>query len=140
MDDGAKWSVFQGSSNPGRLYQFLATDHLILSDTARHIYVDSQTKIPSFPCAKVCSNLFLSKHMTIYSSVERHNTILSLGCIQRESRLCRISMGSILFLEIIVHFHSGNCGCEEGRTCGVPSLDHLTPPIATHLVPHRHYR
>jgi hypothetical protein len=100
----------------------------------------SQTKIPSFPCAKVCSNLFLSKHMTIYSSVERHNTILSLGCIQRESRLCRIAMGSILFLEIIVHFHSGNCGCEEGRTCGVPSLDHLTPPIATHLVPHRHYR
>lgn len=137
MDDGAKLSVSRtpdGYTNSWRL--------IILSYLTRRAIctLTSQTKIPPFPCAKVCSNLFLSKHMTISSTTERHNTILSLGLIQRESRSCRVSMDSILFLEIIVHFYSVDWGCEERRTCGVPSLDHHTPPIATHFVPHRHYR
>jgi hypothetical protein len=58
-------------------------------------------------CARVCNLYsFLAKAHSYTLAIERHSVLQTRNVTRESPRTYRISMGTILFLETIVHFHS----------------------------------
>jgi hypothetical protein len=58
-------------------------------------------------CARVCNLCsFLAKAHICTLAIERHSVLQTRNVTRESPRTYRISMGTILFLETIVHFYS----------------------------------